>query len=488
MKRLLPLALLTLSLAAGILRADTLVVLPGSSIQAKIDEAADGDIIAIFGGTYNESLTINKPIRLVELQNQDVAITGKITFQDVADCPPFEGFTVGSTANRQDIEIINTTGLVIRNLDHTAGGGVWVRSNSQVNIADSKLRYLTIQDDNCEVELAKSSAYRIEQRRGKLHVSDVTITYGSNRNDWAIFSHPEAQETVCYRVKTQGGKMMLNSNRVWVGYCQLMSHEPLQLYLQGPGPSQNNQTQAVVVGNSMDSLDNEGAGIHARADSGPITIANCHIFNQRGYRNDFGQDSCIEIGYVSHPVLIYNNTLAYAYSSQGSHAIKIERSPDQGSNIKIRNNFIQMRDPYAIWAPFGTSAQGNIIRELENFRDHFVVGGGIAISDSDDNRFFYAADDPGFQKISNPDGDDIENVYALTENSPLRDTGTQNPLFNDRDGSRNDVGASGGAWYDPEGWTTDKPVVISFDLAPELVLEGVDTEVTIDEVKAVSAP
>ena len=35
---------------------------------------------------------------------------------------------------------------------------------------------------------------------------------------------------------------------------------------------------------------------------------------------------------------------------------------------------------------------------------------------------------------------------------------------------------------------TDKPVVISFDISPELVLEGVDTEVIISGGTAVSAP
>jgi hypothetical protein len=99
--------------------------------------------------------------------------------------------------------------------------------------------------------------------------------------------------------------------------------------------------------------------------------------------------------------------------------------------------------------------------------------------------------DPGFELVSDPadpDGPGLPNVYRLAEGSVLRDAGTPDPLYNDRDGSRNDAGASGGSWYDPEGWTTDNPVVISFDLTPELVLEGVETEVTIEGVRAVSKP
>ena len=51
-------------LTTGSLAAETLVVFSGESIQAKIDEAADGDVIAIFGGTYFPDLTINKRVRL----------------------------------------------------------------------------------------------------------------------------------------------------------------------------------------------------------------------------------------------------------------------------------------------------------------------------------------------------------------------------------------------------------------------------------------
>jgi hypothetical protein len=76
----------------------------------------------------------------------------------------------------------------------------------------------------------------------------------------------------------------------------------------------------------------------------------------------------------------------------------------------------------------------------------------------------------------------------LQAGSPCINAGTPDPLYNDRDGSQNDIGPAGGAWFDPEGWTTDKPVVISFDLSPEQVLEGADTEVVISNGGAVSQP
>jgi hypothetical protein len=82
----------------------------------------------------------------------------------------------------------------------------------------------------------------------------------------------------------------------------------------------------------------------------------------------------------------------------------------------------------------------------------------------------------------------VGEVPKLEANSPCRDGGIDDPIYNDLDGSRNDIGPSGGAWFDPDGWTTDKPVVISFDLGPRFLQEGVNTEVNLTEGQAVAQP
>ncbi len=91
MKSGIPLLIL-LGLAQAAL-ATTLAVLPGESIQAKVDAAVAGDIVAIFGGTYPGDITVNKAIRLVEVDGQEVTITGNEAWNGVTDAPPFEGFT-----------------------------------------------------------------------------------------------------------------------------------------------------------------------------------------------------------------------------------------------------------------------------------------------------------------------------------------------------------------------------------------------------------
>src|SRR5689334_16351532 len=60
--------------------ATTHAVLPGESIQAKVDIAVPGDIVAIFGGTYPDDVTVTKAIRLVEVDGQEVTLNGNVTF------------------------------------------------------------------------------------------------------------------------------------------------------------------------------------------------------------------------------------------------------------------------------------------------------------------------------------------------------------------------------------------------------------------------
>ena len=99
--------------------ATTHAVLPGKSIQAKINLAVAGDIVAIFGGTYNEDLTINKAIRLVEVSGQQVILNGNIAFSGIVDCPPLDGFAVSSSG--RGITLTNTTRTAV-NVDVSATG------------------------------------------------------------------------------------------------------------------------------------------------------------------------------------------------------------------------------------------------------------------------------------------------------------------------------------------------------------------------------
>ena len=52
------------------------------------------------------------------------------------------------------------------------------------------------------------------------------------------------------------------------------------------------------------------------------------------------------------------------------------------------------------------------------------------------------------------------------------DAGPADPQYNDRDGSRNDIGMFGGHNFIPDGRTTNKPIVLGLDIAPIAVPTG----------------
>ncbi len=211
---LLPLAFLF----ALPVRAATHAVIPGTAIQAKVDIAAPGDIVAIFGGTYWQDITVNKPIQFVEVSGQEVNITGSITWTGVVNAPPFEGFKTGSPG--KGITVTNTTGLVFKNLDSTAGGSIVCGGATTLDVIDSQLGDLatggtttakvidsqlrdlatggtttvkvidsqlgSLSAGGKDVEISRSSiSGNMAQSAGVLHATSVTVAGGFDSTDAA---------------------------------------------------------------------------------------------------------------------------------------------------------------------------------------------------------------------------------------------------------------------------------------------------------------
>ena len=72
-----------------------------------------------------------------------------------------------------------------------------------------------------------------------------------------------------------------------------------------------------------------------------------------------------------------------------------------------------------------------------------------------------------------------EGDFTLKDDSPCKNAGSSEAWYNDRDGSRNDIGLYGGPLFDPDGKTTTKPVVLSAEIAPFQLIKGTDTEISL---------
>jgi len=73
--------------------------------------------------------------------------------------------------------------------------------------------------------------------------------------------------------------------------------------------------------------------------------------------------------------------------------------------------------------------------------------------------------DPKFVDWENGD-------YRLQPTSPAINAGPPDPQYNDRDGTRNDIGMFGGHNFIPDGRTTDKPIPIQLSTTPAFVPTG----------------
>jgi hypothetical protein len=454
-----PIRFIPLVVLAASAHAATHAVLPGASIQAKINLAVAGDIVAIFGGTYNEDITINKAIRLVEVSGQPVTLAGNVTFSGVTNCPPLDGFTVNSPGRR--IWVSNTTGLVLKNLDGRTGSGVHADGTSNLKIVNcqttdvavSGITSIVINESQISnftaggttAELTKTSvAGSVNHTGGDLTVATVTVAGNFD-------TQSAAQKTVAFRTIVSG-HCHWSSKKSWFGYGKTRS-----FYFYG------SDANVFFVGGEVDRIGESFPGFLINGFRNKCAIVNSII--------KVGQSEAVRIDRGDCEVLIANNYLSTCHIGQPWQDRSIRTS---SAKTKIINNIFP-EPQHGDWhrhvnAPFGAEISGNIV-------------GSISRSISYDGGAF-----PGIGNLS-ADPLFVENeAPKLQPTSPCINAGTPDPRYNNRDGSRNTIGPSGGPWIDPDGWTTENPVVISFDLSPDMVLEGVDTEVILSEGQAVSAP
>ena len=432
--------------SAAALNAATLAVLPGESIQAQIDASSAGDIVVIFGGTYSEDITINKSIRLFERPGDDVMLLGDVTFDGVTDAPPFEDFTVGSSG--KDITVTDTTGLLIRAIDHSAGDDLQIDGSSDnTTIVACTLNWFD--PDAGVMELVDSTVNgRIQQGGGSLHTTNTTVNGNFETTSNAV-------RTIAFRT-TVSGDCNWNGNRSWFGYSAARSFN-----------FSGSNARVVVVGSTIDRQNGGEDGMYLVGNNNQYTITNSVVERTNG---SYDNDNNIDIRGSGHSVKILNNYIEKTmslYSDRGDdYNIRIRDTTDVLIANNILANGTQIENGM-VDAPFGVTVINNLLSRGTSRTTTGVVATNTTTGDP-----LFVDDDP----------------YQLGEGSPCLDAGTEDPRYNDRDGSRNDIGPSGGAWYDPDGWTTENPVVISFELSKDQIWEGDATPLLLQEGLGVSIP
>jgi hypothetical protein len=212
-----------------------------------------------------------------------------------------------------------------------------------------------------------------------------------------------------------------------------------------------------------------GIGIDINASNAQIMINNNLISNYR-LNQTVGPtivNECIGIRINGSPsVDIVNNVIKDCYDHRDGNeltscmgiyvvsAIDIRILGNVLSNCGVQNGTNNgTPGNRLIFAPLGVVAQNNLFWKTNQFLTTSAGGGVVPVATI----------------IADPK---LNTDQTLRADSPAINAGPTDPQYNDRDGSRNDIGMFGGHNFIPDGRTTNKPIVLGLDVAPIAVPVG----------------
>ena len=395
-----------------VLQAASYSVFSGQSIQAKIDAASSGDTVAIFGGSYTENLTVSKDVRLQLVAGQNVTLAGNITFSGLNNAYTFGNFNFGGQSDKA-ITINNCKSFTLSSVKSSIGNIVVTGSNCYANVFNSTLGSGAITvSDQATADFARCTV-----------TGNVTVSSTVKR---ATFSRCTVTEAI-------------DSSAT----ITCVAYSTLRFFRQrGNG-------KAYLVGNTINERNysvNGGMTWTIEAfDSSRIFLKN-NIIRQGSSGNYSSNEEAVRISSLAQLEALNNVIYDYTDGYYGwGRAIRLEGSTGSliSSNIgyTIQNEFVT--GPFA-----NNSVTYNLSQTGES--------GGVLLQ----NR---VNADPAFVNTTD---------FVLGPTSPARNAGDPDPRFNDIDGTRNDMGIYGGPFYDPEGRTGSKPVVMQMEMDQTQFLRG----------------
>ena len=397
---------------------------------------AQGAVIMVSPGqsvqeAINNASTGDEIVLQAGSYNEDLNVTGKgLTFRAfnlpwiAKSISVFNSSTPCKFENFQLLEDLNSTGTDLEVRNANIGGSI------TVNQAGLKLTKSTI--DN-----------------------QVLVNHSVN----ASGSDTEAfitQSTITERMVCKAKKSWICYNSIRYGVFQGTSH---------------------IIGNHFNGRSWAGIGLKIEGNETQAFVSNNRIHSYKIQTNNNISDKCIGILISNNARVDIINNLIYdcfdSYGGGSEHRVGLGIYVNSTSGTKIFGNAIwncYVRDggnneaSYLVYAPSqGVLLHDNCLWASSNSYSNEEGGGVVKVNCFDA--------DPKL----NTDG-------TLKPDSPCIDKGPPDPKYNDRDGSRNDIGMFGGHNFIPDGRTTNKPIVLGLDVAPIAVPVG--GSVTIESTGA----
>jgi hypothetical protein len=411
---------LSLVLGLDLAHGAVIMVSPGQSIQAAVNSASSGDTIRISEGVYSENITISVKSLSLVVQPGDSVQVNNITASNSNSVQRsvylknlrIQG-DVNGTSHDFNIQSCNITGDV--NVDQGS---------------------LTIIKSSIGANLSLNHSQRL-----------------GSPTQAQIF-----QTTIPEKLTCRAGKSIIGYNTI------------RNAFIEG---------NSKILGNDFDGNSFFGIGIDVNGSHTYARIQNNRI---SGYNvsNVANFDSkCIGIRITGNAKAdITNNIVSGCNDSSGpgteyKSGIGIFVESTNGATIIgnaiwgcfIRDGTGNSPGNRLVWAPFANVVfKNNFLWRSSHLQDanNYGFGGGVEsvgnILEPDAN--------------NSPFVDKTNGNFIPSANSPLINAGSPLPQYNDRDGSRNDIGMFGGHNFIPDGRTTNKPIVLGLDVAPIAVPTG----------------
>jgi len=405
---------LSLILATTLTHGAVITVGSGESIQTAVDGAADGDeIVLTYPGQYVGNVTVNgKGLTIRSLNQALTSVLGNFSVT---------GLTAGKEMNFQSFNFsgdLNCTGAGILRVKDVQIGN---------SLIGSGLAKIVLQN----VEIMNSlSATQVTD----CYIRRSTITKTAN-----IEGKQDANGNPTRFVFLQSTiKEKLTSTTAisWIGYSNLE-----ESYFEGT---------LEIVKNEFRGKNSNFGGIGIDLN-GTNTTANIH----NNLIKDFREDDSGTLNYQSIGIRISGNAKANIFNNTITH------------NYDIRGNGTEIYSGIGIYVvqTAGTKIFGNILH------DNGVAGG----SDTGAANIWAPAQNVtiaynamiAFSTSGLVRGGAENHAMVNSKNAAdLVDKGHPDVTHQDRDGSRNDIGPSGGRNYLTNGSTTNGPIPISFTADP----------------------
>ena len=277
------------------------------------------------------------------------------------------------------------------------------------------------------------------------------------------------KSTIGNNLSVKGGEFRIIQSSI---YEKLLCKAPVSKILYNDLRFAEIEGNSTLIGNHFDGRNFVGIGIDLNGSHTNAIIHNNRIHNYKGSFNSNISEIFIGIRVVGNAKAeIINNIIYDCYDSghngeETKVGLGIYVESTKGTTIlgnALWNCYVDRGVPGVgnrlIWAPSsGVIVENNSFWKLAPAQSNQYIGGGVIARDSVEGNPKFAAKDHG--------------DFTLASDSPCIDAGPTDPQYNDRDGSRNDIGMFGGHNFIPDGRTTNKPIVLGLDVAPIAVPTG----------------